>query len=83
MYKKGQEKIEAAIAKFPPTFGLRGFPGDTFRISLESSFIDDSGKVVLYTQRHDKGHWVDFAKCSIGELTCELTCQYLDANEKK
>ena len=44
------EKIRAAIAKFPPAFEMRGFPGDMFRLSPTSSYIS-GGRVVLYAQR--------------------------------
>lgn len=66
------EKIRAAIAKFPATFGLRGFPGDVFRISPTASYINDSGRLTLYTQRKDGNQWLDFAKGSESELRREV-----------
>ena len=66
------EKIRAAIAKFPTTFGLRGFPGDVFRISPMASYINDSGRLTLYTQRKVGNQWLDFAKGSESELRREV-----------
>jgi hypothetical protein len=67
------EKIRAAIARFPATFGLRGFPGDVFRLSPTASYINDSGRVTLYTQRKDGTQWLDFAKGTESELRREVT----------
>lgn len=66
------EKIRAAIARFPATFGLRGFPGDVFRLSPAASYVDGQ-RVVLYTQRKDGNQWLDFAKGSESELRREVT----------
>jgi len=63
------EKIRTAIAKFPATFGLRGFPGDVFRISPTASY---SGRLTLYTQRKVGNQWLDFAKGSESELRREV-----------
>ena len=60
--------ITSVIARFPTQFGLRAFPGDRFRISRRSSFVDDSGHVKLYTQRLVNGEWLDFAKGTEAEL---------------
>jgi hypothetical protein len=72
-------KIEAAIATFPATFGLRNHEG-TFRISPESSYIapgpfapESQQRPVLYTQRlGTDGTWSDFAKGSPEELRREI-----------
>lgn len=66
------EKIRDAIARFPPTFGLRGFPGDVFRISPTASYVS-GGRVLLYTQRKDGNQWLDFSKGSESELRREVT----------
>jgi hypothetical protein len=56
------------------TFGLRGFPGDTFRVSTHSSYVNDHGVMMLYTERrNDKGQWVDFAKGTEVELERQMT----------
>lgn len=64
-------KIRDAVARFPSTFGLRGFPGDVFRISPTSSYVSGGG-VMLYTQRRDDGHWLDFSKGTEAELRREV-----------
>ncbi len=49
--------LEAAV-QFPMAFGLRGFPGDVFRVSTQSSYISNAGgvdRVMLYTQRWTEG----------------------------
>jgi hypothetical protein len=73
MVVSDDEKIRDAIGRFPRTFGLRGFPGDVFRISPTSSYIDDSRRVVLYTQRKTGNQWLDFSKGSESELRREVT----------
>jgi hypothetical protein len=65
------EKIRTAIAKFPATFGLHGFPGDVFRLSPTSSYVSGQ-RVVLYTQRKDGNQWLDFSKGSESELRREI-----------
>lgn len=65
------EKIRAAIAKFPATFELRGFPGDVFRLSPSASYVSGQ-RVVLYTQRKDGNQWLDFSKGSESELRREV-----------
>jgi len=59
-----RELIAAVIATFPSTFGLRGFPGEVFRISLDASYFQDATAqaLFLYAQRLVDGRWVDFAK---------------------
>lgn len=64
-------KIRDAIARFPPMFGLRGFPGDVFRLSPTSSYVS-GGHVMLYTQRKDGDHWSDFSKGTEPELRGEI-----------
>jgi hypothetical protein len=65
--------IIVAASEFPRLFGLRSFPGDLFRISMESSFVDN-GKIPLFTQRFDRreSEWEDFAKGSPVELEREV-----------
>lgn len=64
--------ILAARKPFPEKFGLRAFPGDTFRISERDSYVNDSGDVQLYTEvlRGDK--WLSFAKGTPAELAKEV-----------
>lgn len=66
-------KLSRAINEFPETFGLRAWPGDTFRISLDESYINDLGDVTIYLERMQKdGGWKDFAKGSPEELKRDL-----------
>ena len=75
--------LTVAIAKFPSTFGLRAFPGDTFRVSPSASYMTDAYRwdhetnttvrvtpvPMLYTERLcEDGVWRDFAKGTTEEL---------------
>jgi hypothetical protein len=66
------EIIKDAMSRFPETFGLRAFPGDTFRISESASYLSqwgDPDSLQLYTQRLcEDGKWHDFAKGDEAEL---------------
>jgi hypothetical protein len=65
--------VAASAAKFPEEFGLRGFPGDTFRISVWGSYRGDNGAAVLYTERRrEDGSFADFAKGSESELLRQI-----------
>lgn len=63
---------QSVIATFPETFGLRGFRGRTFRISEQSSYVDDRGEIILYTQVKTPEGWLDFAKGSPAEIRREV-----------
>jgi hypothetical protein len=68
---------ETAIAlrqRFPHAFGLRGFPGDMFRVNTMNSYIGDDGQLVIYTDRWDAKTqmWQAFAKGSENELRAEM-----------
>jgi hypothetical protein len=65
-------QIAAARAEFPDTFALRAFPNDTFSISPSSSYVNDSGVVMLYTERLVDGKWLSFAKGSPSELRSQI-----------
>lgn len=73
MVVSDDEKIRDAIARFPATFGLRGFPGDVFRLSPTASYIDSSRRLILYTQRKTGNQWLDFSKGTEPELRREVT----------
>ncbi len=70
------EIIAAAISRFPKTFGLRAFPGDTFSISAACSYVgswQDPSTLMLYTEIQCKdGKWRAFAKGSEAELRREV-----------
>lgn len=66
-------------ARFPETFGLRGFPGEVFRISDSSSYFNgpvfgpiENKALILYTERVYQGEWRDFAKGTESELRAQL-----------
>lgn len=58
--------------RFSRAFGLRGFPGDTFRVNTMNSYIGDDGQLVIYTDRWDGSMWRAFAKGSEDELRAEM-----------
>lgn len=69
--------LATIIARFPETFGLRAFPGETFRLSLDASYFPrlldrDESLALLYTQRLVGGQWLCFAKGTIAELSREI-----------
>lgn len=66
--------IAQLVARFPETFGLACDRDSTFRISERSSYINDAGIPMLYTQRlNKKGAWEDFAKGTLEELGAQIT----------
>lgn len=68
-----RDSIATIIASFPSEFGLRSFPGKTFRISPSASYRDDNGTAQLYTQVCNADMtWTDFAKSSPYELLREI-----------
>lgn len=73
-WQEQNDMVAAAIKTFPAEFGLRAFPGDRFRLSQASSYVNDSDVVTLYTERWNEGlqRWQSFAKGTAGELRAEL-----------
>jgi hypothetical protein len=67
-WQETQDAINAAISRFPETFGLRAWPGDTFRISQGSSYLNDAGVPMLYTEVKRGNQWESFAKGTEQEL---------------
>ena len=63
-----EEQIAQAIAEFPETFGLRGFPGQRFSLSPRSSYVR-GGEVVLYTVTAEGK---DFAKGTVCQIRAEV-----------
>jgi hypothetical protein len=75
MQAEHQKLIDVATATFPETFGLRAFPGKTFRISKGASYVVDEPqlRVVLYVYvLGDDGRWLAFAKGTPEELRPEV-----------
>lgn len=71
---KSDDRLKAIIATFPERFGLRAFPGETFRIGFDQSYWPKPDSVVpqLYTQRLVDDQWLDFAKGTPDELRKQL-----------
>lgn len=68
-----RDLLDKSSEGIPELFGLRGFPGETFRISESSSYINPGGVAMLYTERLvAKKKFVDFAKCTREELLKEI-----------
>jgi len=72
MTDEAKQMVAEAAAGFPATFGLRAFPGDTFRVSLAHSYVNDSGQVQLYTEVRKGNEWLSFAKGTAHELRKEI-----------
>lgn len=66
-YTERQAAIKTLADTFPATFGLRGWPETTFRISLSASHVA-FGAIQLYTQGLFDGKWLDHAKGTEAEL---------------
>jgi len=72
-----EQKLLAAIASFPERFGLRGFPGDVFRVSKRDSYVGDNMEPVIYTERETQNagnvtFWQAFSKASPEEVRRNL-----------
>lgn len=67
-----KELIENGAKGFPATFGMRGFPGGVFKISVRDSYVSE-GRVMLYTARlQADGSWWSFAKGTEAEIRREM-----------
>jgi len=66
-----QARIDAEIATFPKEFGLRAFPGRTFRINSFESFVSDS-RIYLYVYVKRPDGWAGFSKGTPGELRAQV-----------
>ncbi|HSX23037.1 MAG TPA: hypothetical protein VLE97_09710 [Gaiellaceae bacterium] len=68
------EQAIALRARFPHAFLLRGFPGETFRVSCADSYVNEDGVLMIYTQRWDaeRQTWLAFAKGTEEELLREI-----------
>ena len=52
---------------FPETFGLKGFPGKTFRVNFDKSYDD-----FYVVEIKSGGSWKDFSKGTEEELLKEI-----------
>lgn len=71
-WEASQKMVADAVEQFPTAFGLRAFPGDTFRVSLRDSYVNDSGVVMVYTEVKRGERWLSFAKGTVSELKREI-----------
>jgi hypothetical protein len=77
MNAEEKKVFEAVAATFPAEFGLRGFPGEVFRLSERASYFGDAPygsprPLMLYTERLcGDGQWHDFAKGTEREMRAE------------
>ena len=76
-YAERTSRIAADAAEVPATFGLRGFRGDVFRINLASSYVNDAGTVMLYTDGWSRVGWASFAKGPLVELKPQISTPQL------
>lgn len=67
-----QSMIAAVIRELPEEFNLRGFPGERFRPSVQSSYVNDYGFVTIYLQIKRDDRWLDHSKGSLAEIRREL-----------
>lgn len=75
-YELEKEAVRKAVEAFPKTFKLRAFPGETFRVNLQNSYISE-GRLILYTDILQDGKWVAFAKGSRNVLRNEIVKEVL------
>jgi hypothetical protein len=77
-YEQQKAMVMDAMKQFPAEFGLKAFPGEKFRVSLRTSYVNDSGVVMLYTERLVGDKWLDFAKGTVTELTANMVVAAAD-----
>jgi hypothetical protein len=82
-YEDEQAQVRDAAASFPPTFGLRAFPGDVFRINAGASFVSEGAvQLVIDVQRtaqhdqwlspDDSRDWLNFTRDTPAAIRREL-----------
>ena len=72
-YAEQQQRLDAAAAEFPGTFGLRAFPGETFSVDRGSCYWSQTRGAMLYTTVDREGVWAAFCKGTPAELRREVT----------
>ena len=72
-YAEQMHRLAAAAAKFPDTFGLRAFPGETFSVQRGACYWSQTHGVMLYTSVLREGEWTAFCKGTPAELRLEIT----------
>lgn len=71
-YDDEKAAIAAAVKTFPETFGLRAFPGETFRLGHLMSHFVSEGEVQLVVQINRDGTWLDFGRNTPDFITREI-----------
>lgn len=67
------ERVAAEIAKLPRCFKLRGFPGDYFRPSLQTSHLNDNGSVTICLEVFkQEGDWMEHTKGTLREILRDM-----------
>lgn len=69
--------IRVDAAELPMTFGLRAFAGDSFKVNLGASYVNDAGVAILYLDVWSRGGWASFAKGSLTELRPQVVVPQL------
>jgi hypothetical protein len=73
-WQEDRDAVASAVASFPASFKLKAFPDKTFRVSPYSSYVNDNGVIMLYTEvQVDYGSgWESFAKGTAEELRAQI-----------
>lgn len=70
---EAEDRVVAEIATLPRVFKLRGFPGDYFRPSLQTSNINEDGDVTICLQVFkQEGDWIDHSTGTLREILREM-----------
>lgn len=74
-HSERQAAVAQEAATFPPAFGLRAFPGQTFRVNTRYSFhdrVDGVQLVVEVKSDRDHGRWHHFSRDTPAAIRREL-----------
>ncbi len=79
-YEDEQKMVIEAVAKFPAVFGLRAFPGKTYRVSLGNSFVSEGVvQIVVQTkttadeqQKFRLAEWADFGRDAADNVLAQI-----------
>ena len=79
--REERRRIAEVVDTFPVAFGLRGFPGEIFKISESASYFGGpaNATLMLYTARWDGKNWNDFAKGTEAELRAQVVPKVIAA----
>ncbi len=71
-YEEQQALVAAEVAKFPGTFGMRGYPGKLFKVCPADSYYSEVYGVLLYVHVQNPDGWCAFAKGDPEELQSQI-----------